>query len=120
MSNLARISYPGGALIIPLESPDDGELIHELVDYYGEVELALGGVLARIHLPKGPNTPGCMLCCQRLHRLVCVLQARNLCLRCFKAAADSKRLGRAFKELRSPGRTLQQNREEYPQQCPES
>jgi hypothetical protein len=106
MSNLARISYPGGALIIPLESPDDGELIHELVDYYGEVELALGGVLARIHLPKGRNTPGCMQCCQRLHRLVCVLRARNLCLRCFKAAADSKRLGRALRNSSASPRLL--------------
>jgi hypothetical protein len=106
MSNLARISYPGGALIIPLESPDDGELIHELVDYYGEVELALGGVLARIHLPKARNTPGCMQCCQHLHRLVCVLRARTLCLRCFKAAAGSKRLGRALRNGSASPRLL--------------
>jgi hypothetical protein len=106
MSNLARISYPGGALIIPLESPDDGELIHELVDYYGEVEMALGGVSARIHRLEGRNTPACMQCCQRLYSLVCVLRARELCLRCFKAAAASKRLGRVLRDSSASPRLL--------------
>ncbi len=90
IDDLVRIVYPGGALIVPFDEPDNGRLLAELLERYGEVELGLGVLQARVQPVPTHSGGTCTLCGERLRRMMCVQQSRHVCLRCFKAGPNGR------------------------------
>ncbi len=86
-SDLVRIVYAAGALIAPFDQPDDDRLIAELLECYGELELGLGPLQARVRLVAARGRRTCTQCGERLRRMVCVRQSHRWCLSCFKNVA---------------------------------
>ncbi len=94
-SDLVRIVYAAGALIAPFDQPDDDRLIAELLECYGELELGLGTLQARVFLVTARSRRTCTQCGERLRRMVCVQQSRRWCLSCFKKVARPGRYDRS-------------------------
>ncbi len=86
-----RVVYAAGAVMVPADEPGDARLLAELLDWYGEAELAVGRLQARVYpLPAGSRRT-CAQCGRRLRHMMCVQPARRLCLPCFKRAARRRR-----------------------------
>ncbi len=94
-SDLVRIVYAAGALIVPFDQPDDDRVIAELLECYGELELGLGKLQARVRLVAARSRRTCTQCGDRLRRMVCVQQSRRWCLSCFKRVGRPGRYDRS-------------------------
>lgn len=85
MRGIAKISFHGGALFMPMRTPYDRELLFEQVDLYarrhGSVRVELGH--RELTVQNGAaNEPVCAACQRRLDALTYILGGRNLCALC--------------------------------------
>ena len=95
-NSTARIAYDGGQLHVPATDAYDRQLLLEHVacstGLYGEVQLAMDGVVARVQ-PRTEGAPRrCTRCARPIPRLVFVLGSHALCGGCFIVVANMGRV----------------------------
>jgi len=88
VKGVARISFQGGALFVPVKTPYDREVLFEHVDLYakrhGTVRVELNRREWRVSKSEGDTPPTCADCNRRLDSLTYALGGRNLCAFCAK------------------------------------
>jgi hypothetical protein len=89
MKGVARISFHGGALFVPVKTPYDREVLFEHLDLYAKrhgtvrVELNRREWLVSSR-SDAENAPSCTECDRRLEALTYALGGRTLCGFCAK------------------------------------
>ena len=95
MKGVARISFHGGALLVPARTRYDQEVVFEHVESYarrhGTVRLELGRKEFTVSYVNGGERRTCARCLQPLDFLTYALGGRSLCLRCARSSAVSLR-----------------------------
>lgn len=88
MKGVARISFHGGALFLPVKTPYDREVLFEHLDLYakrhGAVRVELNRREWTVTRSNGEAIPQCSLCSRRLDALSFALGGRTLCALCAK------------------------------------
>lgn len=88
MKGVARISFHGGALFLPVKTPYDREVLFEHLDLYakrhGSVRVELNRREWMVTRSNGGEPPACSLCSRRLDVLAFALGGRTLCGFCAK------------------------------------
>jgi len=86
VSGVARISFPGGCLLMPSKNRYDRELVFEQAEFYARrhgaatLELSRRQMLISAADPQAGQT--CTLCRDQLNRLAFAVGDRQLCPRC--------------------------------------
>ncbi|GIW41697.1 MAG: hypothetical protein KatS3mg076_2274 [Candidatus Binatia bacterium] len=87
MKGVARISFRGGALFVPVKTPYERELLFEHLDLYarrhGRVRLELNRKEWEVTLANG-HAEQCTSCKRRLDTLTYALGNRRICAQCAK------------------------------------
>ena len=88
MKGVARISFQGGALFVPVKTPYDREVLFEHLDLYakrhGMVRVELNRREWTVFKTNGAEVPVCEVCDRRLDALTYALGGRTLCAFCAK------------------------------------
>ncbi|HUI26824.1 MAG TPA: hypothetical protein VL403_12140 [Candidatus Kryptonia bacterium] len=91
MKGVARISFHGGALLVPARTRYDHQLIFEHVESYarrhGTVRLELDRKEFTVSYLNGAERRLCAACQQPLELLTYALGGRSLCLRCARKSS---------------------------------
>lgn len=86
MKGVARISFHGGALFMPLRTPYDREVLFEHVDLYarrhGSVRVEFGRRELTVQNGGPADEPECASCGRHLDALTYILGGRSLCALC--------------------------------------
>ena len=86
VSGVARITFPGGCLLMPSKNRYDRELVFEQAEFYARRHGAATLELSRRQLLISAANPQagqmCMLCRDLLDRLTFAVGDRHLCARC--------------------------------------
>jgi hypothetical protein len=91
VSGVARISFPGGSLLMPSKNRYDRELVFEQAEFYARrhgaatLELSRRQMLISAADPQGAQT--CASCRDDLIRLTFAIGDRTLCARCARKTA---------------------------------
>ena len=85
MKGVARISFQGGGLFLPVKTPYEREVLFEHVDRYakrhGRVRVELNRREWNVHLSNG-HPERCGVCNRGLDNLTYALGGRSLCIVC--------------------------------------
>jgi hypothetical protein len=91
MKGVARISFHGGALLIPARTRYDQEVVFEHIETYarrhGTVRVELERKDFTVTMANDTDRRTCASCGQPLELLTYALGGRSLCLRCVRKAA---------------------------------
>jgi hypothetical protein len=86
MKGVARISFQGGALFIPVKTPYERELLFEHVDLYtkrhGQVRIEFNRREWVVSAVNGEQLMRCSACGRRLDALTYAMGGRTLCAPC--------------------------------------
>ena len=86
MKGVARISFQGGALFVPVKTPYDRELLFEHLDLYarrhGTIRVDLNRRELTVRKTDDQTKPVCSICQRRLDTLTYALAGRTLCGAC--------------------------------------
>jgi hypothetical protein len=87
MKGVARISFPGGGLLVPAKTPYEREVlfehVHEYTKRHGQVRVELNGRAWLVRLHTDPAVP-CTGCSQLLENLSYSLPDRTWCPACVR------------------------------------
>ena len=89
MNSVARISYRGGALVLPARSLYDRELVFEQAEFYarrdGAAKLELDRKEVVVSVVGEGNVRACSRCGAQEHQLTFVADKHTLCRHCARA-----------------------------------
>lgn len=91
MNGIARISFSGGARVMPARNGYDRELVFDEAEFcarrHGKAHLELNRSAMVISVASIEDPAACMHCGRSADRLIFALDGRTLCRRCARQAA---------------------------------